>query len=151
VGYAEPLPPVAPPPGVPIMAGGTVLPPIVRDAALNREPGMIVDAHQSGPNSWNLTISTNSGLRNLEVRDDGLILSDTRDQNEDLIRNLPPQVRSSVESAFPGAVIYNVEEGAADGQPALRIEVLQNGQQSFAIVAPNGTIINQGLLPPAGR
>jgi hypothetical protein len=29
--------------------------------------------------------------------------------------------------------------------------MLQNGQQFFAIVAPNGQILNQGPLSPTGR
>jgi hypothetical protein len=141
---------VAPPPG-PIAPGGIVVPPIVRDAALKSQPGTIVNAHPSGPASWALTIATSRGLRNLEVRNDGLILTDTKDYKEDLIRNLPTSVRATVESAYPGAIIYNVDEGATDGQPAYRIDVLQNGQQYFTIVTPTGTLVNQGLVPPFGR
>jgi hypothetical protein len=128
-----------------------MVPPIVRDAALNAAPGAIVNARPSSPDSWSLIIATNQGLRNLEVRNDGLVLSDIKDHEEDMIRSLPPSVKDSVKSAYPGAVIYNVDEGATDGQPAYRIEVLQNGQQFFAIVAPNGAIINQGPVPSTAR
>ncbi|NLG43719.1 MAG: hypothetical protein GX547_10765 [Phycisphaerae bacterium] len=130
---------------------GLSVPPAIRDAALSRHAGSIVDARQSGPDSWSLTVSTATGLRDLEVRKDGLILSDIQSYKDDTINNLPATVRSSVNSAFPGAMILNVDEGATDGQPAFRIEMLQNGQQFFAIVAPNGTILNQGPLSPTGR
>jgi len=130
---------------------GLSVPPAIQNAALSRHAGSIVDARQSGPDSWSLTVSTATGLRDLEVRNDGLILSDIQSYKDDTVQNLPATVRSSVNSAFPGAMILNVDEGATDGQPAFRIEMLQNGQQFFAIVAPNGQILNQGPLSPTGR